>query len=1053
VPRGIALDPIGQKVCVAGESGPAGFPTTPGAYQPNYAGGGRDVFVSMIDLQSGVGRRLIVGNDGGVWSTTNGGQAWADHNTNLAITQFYLGSLHPADENQALGGSQDNGTEHWTGAISWRWVGGGDGAANAFSSANPNSHWMFSSQRLDIRRTRDGGANRPRADSGIDDNDGKAVNRAQFIAPCEKCPNNNDVFIGGTDNVWRSDNFFSAAVPTWTKNSPDMEVALTALGFAPNTGCNTYAFATANSELWLTVDGGVLLNWRHIDASARLPNRRITDLAFHPYNPDILYVTLSGFDESTPGQPGHVFKTINARAANPTWVNVSPPINLPHNTIAVDPANPRIVYVGTDMGVWKSADEGMTWEHFGPDRGMPNITVNDIRIGEGTGRIIAFTHGRGAFAFERGRADLALTMTDTPDPVGVNQNLTYQLTVRNNGPDRATEIFLLDTLPDGVTLVSASASQGTCAGSASINCQLGALANGASATVTIVVRPPQPGAITNLARVSSYETDPNGANDTASVSTQVTAPNQPTITSITPSSAPRGASNLELKIEGAFFQPGAVISFSPSAGIEVLTFPPTDPGYISSAEIRRRINVLSNAPLGDRQMFVTNPNGSAGGVLPFNRFTIIGSGAPAIEITPASLNFGDLVLGTVRGLTLACRNTGGAPLAVYEIRSSNPHFAPSPSGAPFSLDPGTTRLFTVSFTPTAAGAQAGELTFSSNAPGKTTLGIPLRGNTPGACTFTIAPDNLSFLQSGGAGNVSVTTQPSCEWMVADPPNWIVNNSFPFQTGSGTVSLTATSSAGPRTGTLAIAGRRLTVRQAEQVASVSAASFSRAALASEAITAAFGQNLATGTLVANSIPLPTNLGGTTVRVRDSAGTERFAPLFFVSPGQVNYQVPPGATTGEALVTITSGGGQVSMGTMLIEAVAPGLFTASSSGQGPAAAVALRIRADGSQSFEPVARFDAAQNSFVTVPIDLGPASDQVFLLIFGTGLRGLSAPGAAQVSIGGVNVETLYAGAQGELIGLDQINVRLPRSLAGRGEVDLVVTVDDRAANTPRINIR
>jgi uncharacterized protein (TIGR03437 family) len=58
-----------------------------------------------------------------------------------------------------------------------------------------------------------------------------------------------------------------------------------------------------------------------------------------------------------------------------------------------------------------------------------------------------------------------------------------------------------------------------------------------------------------------------------------------------------------------------------------------------------------------------------------------------------------------------------------------------------------------------------------------------------------------------------------------------------------------------------------------------------------------------------------------------------------------------------------------------------------------------------------------------------------------------------VSIGGVNSEVLYAGEQGAFVGLDQLNLRLPRSLAGRGEVDVVLMVDGRAANTVRINVR
>ncbi|MCI0391728.1 MAG: hypothetical protein MOB07_23540, partial [Acidobacteria bacterium] len=228
-------------------------------------------------------------------------------------------------------------------------------------------------------------------------------------------------------------------------------------------------------------------------------------------------------------------------------------------------------------------------------------------------------------------------------------------------------------------------------------------------------------------------------------------------------------------------------------------------------------------------------------------------------------------------------------------------------------------------------------------------------------------------------------------------------------------------------------------------SVSAASFSGAALAAEAIVASFGSNLATAMQVATTTPLPTTLSGTTVKARDSASVEQLAPLFFVSPTQVNYQIPAGTANGAATITITSGDGSVSTGTTLISTVAPGLFTANASGQGVAAALALRIKADGSQSYEPVAQFDSAQSRFVAAPIDLGAEGDQVFLILFATGVRYRSALSAVTARIGGVDAQVIFAGAQGGFVGLDQVNVRLPRSLIGRGLVDVALTVDGQMA--------
>ncbi len=238
-----------------------------------------------------------------------------------------------------------------------------------------------------------------------------------------------------------------------------------------------------------------------------------------------------------------------------------------------------------------------------------------------------------------------------------------------------------------------------------------------------------------------------------------------------------------------------------------------------------------------------------------------------------------------------------------------------------------------------------------------------------------------------------------------------------------------------------------------VASVSAASFSGNEIASESITAAFGANLATQVQAATSQPLPTELAGTKVTVKDSAGVERLAPLFFVAPQQINYQMPPGTANGLAVVTVTSGDNKISGGLVQVSRVAPGVFAANANGQGVAAATILRVKADGSQSFEPVARLDPATSRFVSIPVDLGPESDQVFLVLFGTGFRSRTMLAAVSATVGGANAEVLYAGVTPGFVGLDQANLRLPRSLTGRGEIDVALAVEGKAANTVRLNVK
>ncbi|MGH9938174.1 MAG: hypothetical protein ACREAM_18165, partial [Blastocatellia bacterium] len=241
--------------------------------------------------------------------------------------------------------------------------------------------------------------------------------------------------------------------------------------------------------------------------------------------------------------------------------------------------------------------------------------------------------------------------------------------------------------------------------------------------------------------------------------------------------------------------------------------------------------------------------------------------------------------------------------------------------------------------------------------------------------------------------------------------------------------------------------------APPLAAVSAASFRGAMLAPESIASLFGVGMAGTTQSASGLPLPAAIAGSQVVVRDSTGNARPAPLFFVSPAQINFLTPPGTASGVATVKATLNDGFVACGLATITNVAPGLFTANASGQGVTAALALRVEPNGSQTYEPVARFDPAQNMFVPVPIDLGPEGDQVFLILYGTGIRYSGSLANVTLTIGGVAVGALYAGAVPGLEGLDQVNALLPRSLMGRGAVDVALTVDGRKANTARVSIK
>lgn len=238
----------------------------------------------------------------------------------------------------------------------------------------------------------------------------------------------------------------------------------------------------------------------------------------------------------------------------------------------------------------------------------------------------------------------------------------------------------------------------------------------------------------------------------------------------------------------------------------------------------------------------------------------------------------------------------------------------------------------------------------------------------------------------------------------------------------------------------------------QVTAVSSASF-LGTLSADSIASAFGPGLASATQIASSQPLPTVLGDTRIKVKDNLGVERDAGLFAASAGQVNFLVPVGTAPGFATVTVSRNNVPTAVGNVAIDPIAPSLFAANMNGAGTAAAVLMRIKANGDRSFEPIVTFDQAQARYVAAPIVLGTDTDQLFLLFFGTGIKGTSSLASVTCTIGGTAADVLYAGASSGFAGLDQVNVRLPRTLGGRGNVAVALTVATKAANTVNVNVQ
>ena len=222
-------------------------------------------------------------------------------------------------------------------------------------------------------------------------------------------------------------------------------------------------------------------------------------------------------------------------------------------------------------------------------------------------------------------------------------------------------------------------------------------------------------------------------------------------------------------------------------------------------------------------------------------------------------------------------------------------------------------------------------------------------------------------------------------------------------------------------------------------SLSAASY-ETNLTPEGIAAGFGSNLAPNSATATTTPLPTTLNTISVTVNGvNAG------LFFVSSGQINYLIPLGTAAGEATVNVLRNGVITHTGKINIVSAAPAIFTANANGTGVPAAIVLRVATNGAQTTETIAQL--VNNRWQTKAINLGPTGERVFLVLFLCGIRGLpnsdgnSGNGVAEnvrVLIGGVEQTPIFANKQGGLVGVDQINVEIPRELLGRGKIKATV---------------
>lgn len=212
--------------------------------------------------------------------------------------------------------------------------------------------------------------------------------------------------------------------------------------------------------------------------------------------------------------------------------------------------------------------------------------------------------------------------------------------------------------------------------------------------------------------------------------------------------------------------------------------------------------------------------------------------------------------------------------------------------------------------------------------------------------------------------------------------------------------------------------------------VSSASGLYGPIAPESLVTAYGSGLSKG-------------GASSIALTDAAGVTRDASLLYVSPSQINFEVPAGTSPGAATVAISPAGGVTQSATIQMQTVAPSLFVLTGANSNDTVIGQVdTVAADGSQTFQSTTMVYDGAAVFNYVSLS---STNQTYLIVYGSGLRG--ANGNVSATVDGRNATVTYAGPAPGFVGLDQVNILLPSNVpGGRRAVPVAVTALGVASN-------
>lgn len=362
----IAADPVNPNVVYSG-----------GVYLYKSINGGVDwtditngihVDQHAIEFHPNDPQKIYVGNDGGMYRTGNGGSTWTSINDGLTTMQFYAMGSDPNNSAIAFGGTQDNGTNRYSGTLTWDHVMGGDGGECNVDYSNSKIVYAEYQNGYHMKSTNGG-------------NSWSAINNGlgsgPWVAPVEMDPVTPQfLYTISNSNLYKTTNGGS----NWSLLFDPSGSLGTCIRVAP--GDYRIIYVSGSSVIYRSTNAGS--SWT--DISSGLGGISLSSIAVHPAAAQTLYVASSNWNQGE-----HVFKSTDGGS---NWQNVTHDLpNVPCNSIVIDPDYPEHVYVGTDLGVYLSVDAGSSWIEW--DAGFPNVVVDELDIQKNARVLRAATHGRG----------------------------------------------------------------------------------------------------------------------------------------------------------------------------------------------------------------------------------------------------------------------------------------------------------------------------------------------------------------------------------------------------------------------------------------------------------------------------------------------------------------------------------------------------------------------------------------------------------------------------------------------------------------------------------